>query len=397
MSQVERWRLVLGRYAEQQLGSPKAGSHQARMDAALEYLYRREYSGRGVRPGEGDGIGPGGGADGQGPGGQGADGQGGGRQGGLGDSVLTLVDWLGEVRELFPRRTAEIVEKHALDRYGLTELVTDPRALERLEPNEQLLKTLLALKGRLSPEVLVIARRIIQQVVDELRRKLEGEVRQALSGRLSRHRHSPLQLTANFDALGTIRRNLKNYDPDSGKLILERVLFFERNTRRLPWDIIVCVDQSGSMAGSVIHSAVMAGILSGLPAFRVRLVLFDTNVVDLSDITDDPVEVLLSVQLGGGTDIAKAVQYCAQLVENPARTVFVLVTDFFEGGSPAELVRAVRELAEARVTMLGLAALDGEAFPSYDKAMAGRLAEHDMKIAALTPAELANWLVEVTS
>lgn len=380
VDQVERWRLVLGRYAEQRLGSAAGGSRQARMEAALEYLYGREYSGRGVRPGTGDGE---------------ADSPN--REGGLGDSVLALVDWLGEVRELFPRQTAETVEKHALERYGLTELVTDPRALERLEPNEQLLKTLLSLKGMMQPEVLTIARRIIQQVVDELRRKLEAEVRQALSGRLSLHRHSPLRLAANFDAVGTIRRNLKNYDPETGKLVLERVLFFERNTRRLPWDIIVCVDQSASMVGSVIHSAVMAGILSGLPAFRVRLVVFDTKIVDLSDFADDPVEVLLSVQLGGGTDIAKAVRYCAQLVENPARTVLVLVTDFFEGGSPAELVRVVRELAEARVTMLGLAALDGDAHPAYDKAMAQQLADHDMKIAALTPAQLANWLVEVTA
>ncbi|WP_343965660.1 VWA domain-containing protein [Kribbella koreensis] len=379
MNQVERWRLVLGRYADQRLGSPRGGSSEERMDAALEYLYGREYSGRGVRPGDGE---TGGSAD---------------RSGGLGDSLPTLVDWLGEVRELFPRETAERVEQHALDRYGLTELVTDPRALERLEPNEQLLKTLLALKGMLNPDVLVIARRIIQQVVDELRRRLEAEVRPALSGRRSLHRHSPMKLAANFDAVGTIRRNLKNYDPETGKLILERVLFFERNTRRLPWDIIVCVDQSASMAGSVIHSAVMAGILSGLPAFRIRLVVFDTDIVDLTEYADDPVEVLMSVQLGGGTDIAKAVQYCAQLVENPARTVLVLVTDFFEGGSPSDLVRTVEELAGARVTMLGLAALDGDAHPSYDRALAQRLAQHDMKIAALTPAELANWLVEVTS
>lgn len=378
MTDIERWRLILGKYSGQRLGAAGAGTDQARMEAAMDFLYGREYDGRGVRR-EGSvpspQLGP----------------------GGLGDSMPTLVSWLGEIRELFPRQTAEIVEKHALDRYGMTELVTDPQTLERLVPDEQLLKTILMLKGQMDPEVLAVARRIIREVVDELRRKLEADVRRALSGRLNQHRHSPMRLAANFDAVGTIRRNLKNYDAESGRLVLDKVLFFERNARRLPWDIIVCVDQSGSMVGSVIHSAVMAGILAGLPAFRVRLVVFDTNVVDLSDAADDPVEVLLSVQLGGGTDIAKAVRYCGQLVENPDRTVLVLVTDFCEGGSPADLVRAVRELAEARVTMLGLAALDREAHPYYDKQMAQRLANHGMRIAALTPSELANWLTEVTA
>ena len=332
------------------------------MEEALEYLYGREYESRDLRPDRPE-IAP----------------------GSLDDSQPTLVGWLGEVRELFPRETAEVIEKHALDRYGLTDLVTDPETLERLEPNEQLLKTLLSLKGHLGAEVLEVARRIIRQVVEELRRRLEMEVRRAMAGRLSQHRHSPMPIAANFDAAGTIRRNLKNYDPERKQLVLGDLRFFERNTRRLPWDVILCVDQSGSMVGSVIHSAVMAGILPGLPSFRVRLVVFDTNVVDLSDEVDDPVEVLMRVQLGGGTDIAQAVRYASQLVENPDRTVLVLVTDFCEGGPPGELVRAVSQLAESRVKLLGLAALDGEAHPFYDRAMAQRLADRGMEIAALTP------------
>lgn len=372
MNEVDRWRLVLGRYAKKRLAAGLTGDGVGdRMEAALEYLYGREYESRDLRPD----LGP----------------------GSLDDSHPTLVGWLGEVRELFPRETAEVIEKHALDRYGLVELVTDPETLERLEPSEQLLKTLLALKGHLGAEVLEVARRIIRQVVEELRRRLEMEVRQAMSGRLSQHRHSPVQIAANFDAAGTIRRNLKNYDPERRQLVLGELRFFERNARRLPWDVIICVDQSGSMAGSVIHSAVMAGILSGLPTFRVRLVVFDTNVVDLSDQVEDPVEVLMRVQLGGGTDIARALRYCSQLVEHPDRTVMVLVTDFCEGGPPGDLVRVVAELAEARVRLLGLAALDGEAHPFYDRAMAQRLADRGMEIAALTPGQLANWLVEVTS
>ncbi len=206
-----------------------------------------------------------------------------------------------------------------------------------------------------------------------------------------------MAIAQNFDAMGTVRRNLKNFDLQRRQLVIEQARFFERNTRRLPWDIILCIDQSGSMTDSVIHSAVLAGILAGLPAFRVKIVVFDTSVVDLSDHVDDPVEVLLKVQLGGGTDIAQAVRYCSQLVENPHRTVLALVTDFCEGGSPGELVRAVRKLAEARVKLLGLAALDGEAQPIYDRQMAERLTACGMEIAALTPQRLAQWLAKVIS
>ncbi|MBN8443915.1 MAG: VWA domain-containing protein [Gammaproteobacteria bacterium] len=371
MNKLDRWRLVLGKYADQRLRG--AGSNlsdaNSRLDLALEFLYGREYRGRGLRT----------------------------ESGSLDPSQLTLVSWLGEVRELFPKNTVEVIEKHALERYGLVELVTDPQTLERLEPNQQLLRTLLTVRGHLKGEVLFMARRIIKQVVDEIRHKLESEVKQALAGRLNRFRHSPMAIAQNFDAAGTIRKNLQHFDAERKKLVIEQLRFFERNTRRLPWDIILCVDQSGSMADSVIHSAVMAGILAGLPVFRVKLVIFDTSIVDLSEYASDPVETLMQVQLGGGTDIGKAVRYCSQLVENPHRTVMVLVSDFCEGAAPAELVRAVKKLAEARVTLLGLAALDGQAEPAYDRQMAEKLAACGMEIAALTPQGLAHWLVKVIS
>lgn len=373
---VERWRLVLGRYARKRLG-PNDSAGSQRMERALDHLYGRSYAGRGVR-------GEAGRAAAKGP-------------GSLDDSQLTLVTWLGEVRELFPARTAEVVEKHALERFGLTELVTDPTTLERLEPSQDLLRTLLALRGSMTGDVLHLARRIIREVVEDIRRRLEQEVRQALSGRLNRLRHSPMPSLPNFDAAGTVRANLEHWDAERKRLVVERVLFFERNTRRLPWDVILCVDQSGSMADSVIHSAVMAGILSGLPSLRVKVVVFDTNVVDLSDHADDPVEILMSVQLGGGTDIGRALRYCAGLVEVPHRTVLVLVSDFCEGGSERALLDVVGGLAQARVTLLGLAALDGQAHPSYDRVMAERLAERGMEIAALTPKELAQWLAKVIS
>jgi Mg-chelatase subunit ChlD len=373
VSTTDRWRLVLGRYAAGRLPQWSDGTAEAR-GAALDFLYDREYAGRGGRPDASAEKGP----------------------GSLDESAPALVGWLDEVRELFPRESVEVVEQHALDRYGLTGLVGDPEVLAGLEPSQELLATLLGLRGHLDPRVLDEVRRVVRAVVEEITRRIEPEVRAALTGRRSQHQHSVMPSAASFDPRGTIRANLDHWDPERRQLLVADPKFFRRNVRRLPWDVILCVDQSGSMAGSVIHSAVMAGILAGLPSYRLKMVVFDTSVVDLSDAVDDPVELLLSVQLGGGTDIGQAVRYCAQLVENPHRTVLVLVTDFFEGGSPAQLVAAVRALAEARVTMIGLAALDEQAHPSYDHRTAQELADQGMHVAAMTPRALAGWLAEVT-
>jgi Mg-chelatase subunit ChlD len=367
---AQRWRLVLGRYGQNRL-NVSLGKPEARMDLALEYLYGREYAGRDVRERSGPGS--------------------------LEASQLTVPQWLEEVRELFPRDTVEIVERDALDRYGLTELVTDPTTLERLEPNTDLLRVLLTLRGHIKRPVLDAVRSVIRKVVEEIRNKLEADVRRTLAGRLNRLRHSPIQLRQNLDARGTIRANLRNWDLERQKLIIERVRFFDRNVRRLPWTVILCVDQSGSMAESVIHSAVMAGILAGLPKLTTKLVVFDTSIVDLTEHVDDPVEALMGVQLGGGTDIAQALRYCEQLIENPQRTVIVLVTDFCEGGSPGELVAVCKRLTSARVKLLGLASLDMDASPSFDRTIAARLAAVGMEIAALTPQRLAQWLVNVIS
>ena len=367
---LKRWRLVLGRYAQERM--PVGMSEQElRMQQALDYLYSREYHGRGVREEK--------------------------REGSLDPSVISVPHWLAEVRELFPKETVERIEKHALDRFGMTELVTDSETLARLEPSMDLLKVILSFKSQMKGKVLEEARRVIRKVVNEIKRKLESEIRASLSGRLNRFRHSRMKVAQNLDWRSTIRMNMKYYDRDRQRMIVDQVRFFSRVTRRFPWTVILCVDQSGSMTESVIHAAVMAGILGGLPMLRVKLVVFDTAVVDLSEHVSDPVEVLMSVQLGGGTDIGQAVRYCEQLVDDSQRTVIVLVSDFCEGASPARLLDACKRLVEARVTLLGLAALDMNANPSYDRQMADRLAAIGMDIAALTPNRLAQWLATVIS
>jgi len=374
---LSRWRLVLGRFADPQLplGAGSAGGY-GRMDRVLEYLYGREYAKRGVRK-SGDGAGPG---------------EADGREGGSGPSVLYLPDWLREVRELFPRDTVEIVEKHALERYGMTELVTDPDVLRKLEPNYELLKNVLTFKGMMQGEVLEVARSIIRRVVEELRRRLASDIRRVLWGKLSRQHRSNLKIARNLDVRRTIRDNLKHFDPPSKRIVLQRLHFFSRVQQHSPWHVIIAVDCSGSMVDSVIYSAVMAGIFRGLPSMKVSLIAFDTSVVDLSDQVDDPAELLMSVQLGGGTNIGGALGYCQGLVNSPNKTMLVLVTDFFEGGPPNVMLTAIHHLRESGVRVLGLAALDERAEPVYDRETAQRCVAAGAEVAALTPQRLAEWI-----
>lgn len=385
---TQRWRLVLGRFAEPRLGScGGGGSKSGQRDRVLEYLYGREYAGRGVRGrGKGGQQGPGGGADRED-----------GRQGGQQESVFSVPDWIRDVRELFPADTVEVIQKHALDRYGMTELVTDAEVLQKLEPSYELLKTILSFKDLMQGEVLEVARRIVRQVVEELRRKLAKEIRQALWGKLNKQRRSRIKILRNLDWKRTIKDNLKNYQPDRRQMVLGALHFFSRVQHQMPWHIIMAVDCSGSMLDSVIYSSVMAGIFHGLPSLRVSLLAFDTAIVDLTDQIDDPVQILMSVQLGGGTNIAGALEYCETLVRSPTRTIVVLVTDFFEGVSPDGMLASIKRLNESGVKVLGLAALDSTAQPIYDHDLAQRCAAAGADIAALTPQRLAQWLSTVLS
>ncbi|WP_374326669.1 VWA domain-containing protein [Azonexus sp.] len=366
---LRRWRLILGRYAEAPMSSCTSFSGQDwQLDQTLDFLYGREYEGRGLVRGGGGALDP---------------------------SQIQAVDWLNRSRKLFPRDVYERMQTQAVERYQMTELLSDPALLEALEPTPALTKALISMRGRLSGQMRDAVRQIIRRTVDEITRRLRQDFVNALSGRRNRQRRSSLKDSRNFDARATILANLRHFDVGSKRLLIERPLFNARVKRHLPWDVILCVDQSGSMLDSVIYSAVLAGIMASLPAVRVKLVLFDTSVVDLTHLAHDPVEVLLTVQLGGGTDIGRALRYCETLVDQPQRTVLVLISDFEEGAPPLHLLAAVKRLAESRVTLLGLAALDDAATPIYDRLMAQRLADRGMQIAALTPPHFAEWLAEV--
>ena len=367
---AKRWRLILGQYADNALGQATLNANELKIERSLDFLYRREYQRRGLR-------------------------QESGCHGSLDASQLTAVNWLNQARKLFPNNTFERMQSQALERYEISSLLKDPQALNAMEPTKALAKSLLSLRGKMSEETRDAVKNIIRKVVDDILSQMKNQFRQALTGRRNRFSRSFIPNSRNFDWRATIAANLKNYDQQNQRLVIKTPHFNSRQQQHLPWDVILCVDQSGSMASSIMYAAVCASILAALPTVRVSLVIFDTQVVDLSHLANDPVEVLMTVQLGGGTDIAKAMQYCESLIRNPKRTVISLISDFEEGGALNNLLNCTQRLHSQQVKLLGLAALDDEALPVYDTEIAQKLADRGMHVAALTPEHFAQWLAEV--
>jgi len=367
---LTRWRLILGEAADGACGAAGCtlSDDALAMDASLDWLYQR---------------------------GEGQDDRNLRRQGGREGPRLSTPDWINEIHRLFPKETIERLERDAIERFVIDDVVTNPEVLKRAEPNETLLRAVLRTKHLMSPDILQLARQLVAEVVRKLMEKLAKDMSVAFSGTLDRRRHTRLRSARNLDLRRTLRDNLRHYDPVSKSVTVERVHFFARTQRHLrPWQVILLVDQSGSMVSSVIHASVTAACLWKLPGIRTHLVAFDTQVVDLTNDVDDPCELLMKVQLGGGTDIQKAVGYGASLVETPERAIVVLISDFYEGASEQLLVQRVRALTSQRSLVLGLAALDADANPAYDRDMANKLVAAGAEVGAMTPGELAGWLAE---
>jgi Mg-chelatase subunit ChlD len=372
---LARWRLVLGQSADRHEISCGGDGECERVERLVGFLFGEPdapaAAGRGDRKRSGD------------------------RRGGKGGPVLTVPDWVEQVSELFPHQAREVLQRELIQRRGIRELLEQPELLEKVEPNVELVKTILTHRDLLTPQTRVLARKIIDKVVAELRERMKVQVEQAITGALRRDRHSPRRVFRNLDLKTTLRRNLKHYDPARERLLVNDLFFFAAERKRRPWHVVVAVDQSGSMLESAIFSAVMASIFAELPAVRTSLVLFDTEVVDLSEQVGQPVDVLLSVQLGGGTDITKALVYCQGLVREPARTILVLITDFYEGRDERDLVRQVRLLADSGVRMIGLGALGYDARPAYNRATARKLRKEGMDVLVCTPERLAECMAEI--
>lgn len=373
---LNRWRLVLGSMSDNSLsfsGSDREILSFEDMEQLLDYLYSHA-QGDDVR---GESI-----SD---------------RSGGLGESQLTAAKWITKVRELFPKQTAEVLERHALDEFKMTELLTDKKVLEQMNPDMSLLKTVLQLKHLMKGEVLETAKKIARAVAEELSEKLAQSTRQALTGRLDRNSRSAVRSARNIDIHKTIRRNLKNYDKENETLVLKDVYFSSRVKKYNKKTVIIAVDESGSMLGSVIYSAVMAQIISKLPFAEIKLVIFDTEIVDLSGMVEDPVEVMMSVQLGGGTDIGKALSYCESLIQTPSDTCVLCVTDLCEGGYPHILLNTAQNIMTSGAKLSFLTALDECANPVYDKNMGQLLADMGAFVGALTPDQLGDYIGRIFS
>ena len=373
---LNRWRLVLGSMSDNSLsfsGSDREIMSFEDMEQLLDYLYSHA-QGDDVR---GESI-----SD---------------RSGGLGESQLTAAKWITKVRELFPKQTAEVLERHALDEFKMTELLTDKKVLEQMKPDMSLLKTVLQLKHLMKGEVLETAKKIARAVAEELSEKLAQSTRQALTGQLDRNSRSPVRSARNIDIHKTIRRNLKNYDKENETLVLKDVYFSSRVKKYNKKTVIIAVDESGSMLGSVIYSAVMAQIMSKLPFAEIKLVIFDTEIVDLSGMVEDPVEVMMSVQLGGGTDIGKALSYCESLIQSPSDTCVLCVTDLCEGGYPHILLNTAQNIMTSGAKLSFLTALDECANPVYDKNMGQLLADMGAFVGALTPDQLGDYIGRIFS
>ena len=374
--QVKRWRLILGQYADEHLNSNNnLGIYDKQIDQALDYLYQHEYRSRGLLMEDKN--------------------QSSSKSGGKESSVYNTVNWLRQSRKLFPKSTFERMQNQAIERYHLEGILNDPNAVKELQPNFNSVRLLLSLRGKLSNSVQDEVKALIKKVVDEILQKIQTNFINAMTGKKNRFRRSLIKNNQNFDWRATIKANLKHFDHDKQRIIIEKAIFNSRAARQLPWDIILCVDQSGSMDSSIFYSAVCASIITRLPAVRLHLLVFDTQVVDLTHLASDPVEILMTVQLGGGTNIGYALNYAEQKIINPSRTVMVVVSDFCEGVNLTNLYTTVARLNANRVKMLGLAALDYLATPVYDLQVAQELANRGMEIAALTPEHFATWLAEV--
>ena len=369
---ARRWRLVLGGDAADGIGVLLSGD-DFRMDAALQALYDSD------------------------------------RKGGLGSSAPSVARWLGDIRDYFPSSVVQVMQRDAIERLDMTRMLLEPETLESLQPDVRLAADLIALSGAIPARTRETARQVVGRVVDAVMARLAIATRQAVNGALSRSTRTRRPRHNDIDWPRTIRANLKHYQPELGTIVPETRIGIGRRRHSMR-HIVLAIDQSGSMAPSVVYSAIFGAVLATLPAVSTSLVVFDTAVVDLTEQLDDPIDLLFSTQLGGGTDINQAVAYCQQLVRAPQDTIFVLISDLYEGGVEEELLRRAASIAASGVQLVVLLALSDEGAPSYNAPLAAQLAAMgipafactpdrfpDLLAAAIQRADLAEWSARLAS
>jgi hypothetical protein len=353
---LRRWRLVLG--AESQstrqgdatdLGLPiSLAGDDEQMDKVLEALYDAE------------------------------------RSAGLGSSSPNVNRWLGDIRTYFPKSVVQVMQKDALERLHLNQMLLEPETLETVDADVQLVGTLLSLNRVIPKKTRETARRVVRKVVDDLERRLKNPMVEAVRGALTRATRTSRPKAGEIDWDRTIRKNLRHYLPDRRTIVAEHLVGFGHRRSAL-YDVVLCIDQSGSMAASIVYASIFGAVLASVRAVKTRLVVFDTSVVDLTDQLHDPVDILFGTQLGGGTDINQAVAYCRQQITRPSRTIFILISDLYEGGVADGLLRQTAELVKSGVVMVCLLALSDRGSPCYDERLAAQMTALGAPSFACTP------------
>ena len=365
---LRRWRLILGSEAQKRMegmgDGPDLSKEDLMMDTALDAIYNRDMK-----------FGFGGGA-------------------GKGASSPQISRWLGDVRTLFDKDIVKIIQSDAMERCGLKQLIFEPELLENIEPDMHMASMILTLKDQIPKQSKENAREFIRKIVEQINALLETDLKRAVTASINRKLHSPIPSASALDFQTTIRKGIKDYNTKLKKIIPQKYYFFERSatTAANKYTVILDIDQSGSMGESVIYSSIMSCILASMSAIKTKVVAFDTNIVDLSEKCEDPIDLLFGFTLGGGTDIEKSIKYCTKYIENPKKTIFFLISDLEEGGNRAGLLRRLTQMKEDGVIVICLLAISDSGKPYYDANMAQRIANNGIPCFAAAPQMLPRLL-----
>lgn len=372
---LKRWRLILGEESQERFQSmdteySNLSEEDYLMDMALSAIYNNigkfNFS---------DGID-------------------GGRGAGKGASNPHITRWLGDIRTLFDKELVKIIQTDAMERCGLKQLIFEPELLEQVEPDVNMASTILLLKDQIPQKNKESVRVYIRKIVEQINELLANDIKRSVTSALNKKQHSPIPSASSIDYKTTIRRGIKNYNTELKRIIPEHFYFFDRSSHNVAnkHTIILDIDQSGSMGESVIYSSIMSCILASMSSLKTRIVAFDTNIIDLTDKTDDPVDLLFGFQLGGGTDINKSISYCTKFIENPKKTIFFLISDLMEGGNRAGLLHRLEEMKQSGVTIICLLAISGDGKPYYDTVIAGKISAMGIPCFACAPERLPELL-----
>ena len=367
---LNRWRLILGSFSNLEIDN-----EYSEIDETLNFLYNREYTQNGGYSLDNFNN----------------------SNNSKEKSALTVPKWISKVKKLFPKETVEIMQKQALEKYKLTEILTDENILKEIEPNIELLKNILTFKDMMSQNVKKLAYDIVKKTLEEIKNKMEVEIKKVFYGKKLPNSNTTNKIFKNLDIKKTIKYNLKNYDIKN-KTIFTDKLFFNQNIKKYnPYNIIILIDESGSMLDSVIYSSIMASIFANLPYLSIKLVIFDISVVDLSEHIKEPIDILFKVQLGGGTNIAQALEYAKKITFAPDKTIVLLISDLFDSNDYKLMYKNANDIIEAGSKLIVLTALDYNANSIYDKEAARYFSKIGAKVGALTPSKLSKWISDIIS